>query len=48
MVDNGLLRLKEKEQVLAMLKDKCGVDLRAVDASGECRGSQRRASSTAL
>jgi len=36
MVDNGLLRLKEKEQVLAMLKDKCGVDLRAVDASGEC------------
>jgi GMP synthase PP-ATPase subunit len=40
MVDNGLLRLKEKEQVLAMLKDKCGVDLRAVDASGAWLGSQ--------
>lgn len=33
LVDNGVLRLNEREQVLAMLRDKCGVDLRAVDAS---------------
>ncbi len=35
LVDNGLLRLNEREQVLLMLKEKCGVNLRAVDASGE-------------
>lgn len=33
LVDNGLLRLNEKEKVLEMLKEKCGVNLRAVDAS---------------
>ena len=33
MVDNGLLRLDERAQVLAMLRDRCGVNLRAVDAS---------------
>ncbi len=33
LVDNGLLRLNERAQVLAMLRDRAGVDLRAVDAS---------------
>jgi GMP synthase (glutamine-hydrolysing) len=33
MVDNGLLRLNERAQVLAMLRDRCGVNLRALDAS---------------
>ena len=33
MVDNGLLRLNERAQVLAMLRDRCGVNLRAIDAS---------------
>lgn len=33
MVDNGLLRLNEREQVLKRLRDELGVNLRAVDAS---------------
>ena len=33
MVDNGLLRLNERAQVLSMLRDRCGVNLRAIDAS---------------
>ena len=33
MVDNGLLRKNEREQVLRRLRDDCGVNLRAVDAS---------------
>lgn len=33
MVDNGLLRLNERELVLKRLRDECGVNLRAVDAS---------------
>lgn len=34
MVDNGLLRKNEREQVVKRLRDECGVNLRAVDASG--------------
>ena len=33
MVDNGLLRKNERVQVLKRLRDDCGVNLRAVDAS---------------
>lgn len=33
MVDNGLLRKNEREQVLRRLRDECGVNLVAVDAS---------------
>ena len=33
MVDNGLLRKNEREQVLRRLRDDCGVNLRAVDSS---------------
>lgn len=33
MVDNGLLRKNERVQVLRRLRDDCGVNLRAVDAS---------------
>jgi len=35
MVDNGLLRKDEREQVVRRLRDECGVNLQAVDASGE-------------
>lgn len=33
MVDNGLLRKNEREQVVRRLRDECGVNLQAVDAS---------------
>jgi GMP synthase (glutamine-hydrolysing) len=36
MVDNGLLRKDERQQVLTRLRDECGVNLRAIDASGTC------------
>ena len=38
MVDNGLLRLDERAQVLSMLRDRCGVNLRAIDASATFLG----------
>ena len=34
MVDNGLLRKDERVQVIKRLREECGVNLRAVDATG--------------